>query len=133
MWARKNYLIEFTTTSPSCLFCHQKQKQETRNNKPLPAFHSGSAILTSQWQRMKTLRQVSLKLFFIPDKKRVACLWHLSKFFCNKCSYSLFTTLYTLVFFACNKNTSSHKRANFREIKYLVHDNFFYWLESLFY
>ena len=73
-----------------------------------------------------------LKTFFMPDKKRVVSLWHLSKFYCNKCSYSLFTTLYTLVFFACNKNTSSHKRANFREIKYLVHDNFFYWLESLF-
>ena len=41
----------------------------TRNNKPLPALHSGSAILTSQWQRMKTLRHVSLELFLSQTKR----------------------------------------------------------------
>ena len=36
----------------------------------------------------------------------------------NRCSCSLFSSLYTLIFFACNKNTSSNKRKSLEtEIK----------------
>ena len=125
-------LHQFYNDVSSSSYLKKKQsKLKNKQTKNLAFIMStGSSIaLCLGFHKPKCL----LKTFFIPDKKRVVSLWHLSKFYCNKCSYSLFTTLYTLVFFACNKNTSSHKRANFREIKYLVYDNFFYWLESLFY
>ena len=43
----------------------------------------------------------------------------------NRCSCSLFSSLYTLIFFACNKNTSSNKRKSLERYKIkIVHDKF---------
>ena len=61
-----------------------------------------------------------LTTFFIPDNKWVGSLWRLLFLdFAVKgaVALTLFSSLYTLVFFACNKSTSSNKRVNFRDIK----------------
>ena len=52
-----------------------------------------------------------LSKFFIPDKKWMGSLWcHLFLNFAPTGVAVLFSSLYTWIFFACNKNTSSNKR-----------------------
>ena len=56
-----------------------------------------------------TSLNVSSYNIFTPRKKWVGCLWRpASELSCNRCSCSLFSSLYTLIFFACNKNASSN-------------------------
>ena len=56
-------------------------------------------------------RKCILPTFFSSDKKCVFPVTSsVSELCCNRCSCSLFSSLYTLIFFACNKNTSSNKR-----------------------
>ena len=66
-----------------------------------------------------------LTTFFIPDNKWVGSLWRLLFLdfaVTGAVALTLFSSLYTLVFFACKKNTSSNKRVNFRDtkIKYMI-------------
>ena len=75
-----------------------------------------SIIMFLSFQKPKS----QLTTFFIPQKKWVGSLWRLLFLdfaVTGAVALTLFSSLYTLVFFACNKSTSSNTRVNFRDIK----------------